>query len=161
MLPFVISIIFIIQIILVLAVINLTLRQNRILETEKSQERAVRELEETMASFIVEMKEENDKFIQQLTLVKRREPVVNREEEVESRKNDASLNSLPTELISKRQATSAYKNNIENQKPPTLTFEEKVEKLHSEGHSAAAIAKLFNKGTTEIELLLKFRQKEQ
>lgn len=161
MLPFVITIIFIIQVVLVLAVINLTLRQKRLLETEKSQERAVRELEETMSSFIMEIKEENDKFLEQLTHTKKNEKQVTTKEDMVNSKAKVLSNNLPIDLVSKQHATSVYQNNISRQPAPTQTFEERVQKLYAEGHSATDIAKLLNKGTTEIELLIKFRQKEQ
>ncbi len=39
---------------------------------------------------------------------------------------------------------------------PPLSFEQQVLKLHNEGKNIEEIAKLTNKGKTEIELLLKF-----
>ncbi|SFA73695.1 MULTISPECIES: hypothetical protein [unclassified Bacillus (in: firmicutes)] len=42
-------------------------RQNRLVQVEKKQETIIRELEDTMTSYLVEMKEENEKFIEKLS----------------------------------------------------------------------------------------------
>lgn len=42
-------------------------RQNRLMQVEKKQETIIRELEDTMTSYLIEMKEENEKFIKKLT----------------------------------------------------------------------------------------------
>lgn len=42
-------------------------RQNRLMQVEKKQETIIRELEDTMTSYLIEMKEENEKFIKKFT----------------------------------------------------------------------------------------------
>lgn len=48
----------------ILAIINLYLRQNRLQETENKLDHTFKEMESTISSYLFEMKEENDAFIQ-------------------------------------------------------------------------------------------------
>ena len=57
------------NIIALLAIINLYLRQNRFLEVEKKQEKMMIEMEEVISSYLVQMKEENESFISRMKKV--------------------------------------------------------------------------------------------
>lgn len=49
----------------IFSIIILYARQNRLLEVEKAQEHIVKEMEEVISSYLLEMKEENEDFIKQ------------------------------------------------------------------------------------------------
>ena len=51
-------------------IILLYLRQNRLVEAEKKQERIINEIEEVFSAYLFELKEENDKFLELMTKTK-------------------------------------------------------------------------------------------
>lgn len=61
----------------ILAIIILYLRQNRFAESEKRQEKLIREAEELFSVYLLEMKEENEKLISRLQKSKNRNPETN------------------------------------------------------------------------------------
>ncbi|WP_075980901.1 hypothetical protein [Bacillus massilinigeriensis] len=61
---------FILNIISIFAVIILYLRQNRLVQVEQRQVKNMKELEELISTYMMEMKEENEEFIQKLILQK-------------------------------------------------------------------------------------------
>lgn len=50
----------------IFSIIILYTRQNRLVEVEKSQERMMKEMEEVISSYLIEMKEENEGFIKRV-----------------------------------------------------------------------------------------------
>lgn len=152
-------------------------------DLEVRQEKIMREMEESISLYLVEIQEENDRLIRELSEVK---PISNERklEEVNEIKQTTNNNEekadennstfeqkvfVPKAIA--RNAYSKYKtqtNSIEtkpldniqpeiNTNLPPLSYEQHVIKLHNEGKSIEEIAKLTNKGKTEIELLLKFQ----
>ncbi|RFU61554.1 DUF6115 domain-containing protein [Peribacillus glennii] len=115
---FIMFILFILNILTILAVIILFQRQNRLLKAERSQKETVAEMEELLAAFIMEMKEEND-----LLLKKVRQPKVpgdkkgssglNRDvhREMPSSKKETAdgIDQTNSVIFSKNIAVSAYK----------------------------------------------------
>ena len=63
---FILLIMFVLNIIAIMAIIVLYTRQNRLANFEKVQERRASEMEESMAAFVLELKEENDRLIHAL-----------------------------------------------------------------------------------------------
>ncbi|GAE43682.1 hypothetical protein [Mesobacillus boroniphilus] len=51
----------------IFAIILLYLRQNRLVEAEKKQEKIIKEIEEVFSAYLFELKEENDKFLELMT----------------------------------------------------------------------------------------------
>lgn len=202
------------------AVVLLYLRQNRLLQLEKKQDKIIKEMEEFFSGCILEFKEENESFIsrlQELGEMKKPRfiegqgsstgnPPDSKSKPVQKKKklgnenlrqNNEVINSTPENDLPKGnvyQAVQAYKNNpiLEQEKVirqpqadfqvKTMTEEEKIETplyekdlrssnlyiqsllnqallLQKQGLSLDEIAKMLNKGKTEIELLFKFRQK--
>ncbi|MBA9024843.1 hypothetical protein [Peribacillus huizhouensis] len=64
---FIMFIMFILNIFTIMAIIVLYMRQNRLANFERDQERKAREMEETMATFVLALKEENDRLIHTLS----------------------------------------------------------------------------------------------
>lgn len=182
---------------------------NKFKELEVRQEKLMEEMENTIGVYLVEMKEENDRFISQLSNIKTvQQPNPQTVSLVESRnENSAKIDvqngpSVQEELeqllpnldnikiVPKTVAKNAYNRqkelpksqqeqqnveeksqNVAEEKQQTVqqtteysdqtekeseTFEEKILSLHKEGKTIEEIAKMTQKGKTEIELLLKF-----
>ncbi|WP_409253727.1 DUF6115 domain-containing protein [Bacillus sp. SCS-153A] len=185
---FLILISFILNIAALLAIVILYTRQNRLVELEKRQEKAVKEMEDVISSYLLEMKEDNDRFLQQFQAVK--EGKLDRSQEkvekikqaaenavmVENRESEKKTEDAPFNTASyKRQsAVKAYKHeagdasttDTQQSRPQTpISKEESTYKqilnLQQKGYTLEDIAKELGKGVTEVELLLKFRQNKK
>lgn len=161
----------------IFAIILLYLRQNRLVEAEKKQERLIAEIEEVFSSYLLELKEENDKFLASIHHLNQDQGAdlvageVNQDESVEELPVQASPRIGKGAAL--QAARKAYQQNkSEESRVPSrnpepempikpLSFPDKVEQLIGEGRSIEEIARELDKGKTEIELLLKFRQKTE
>jgi len=154
-------------------------------DLEIRQERMMREMEESISLYLVEIREENDRLINELsqgTSTKQERKIedtaISHVEQPKSVANDENINSIEHLVEQKvfvpkavaRNAYNKYKTqpnsddqeasksiSIDTEPEAPLTFEQQVIKLHNEGKNIEEIAKLTNKGKTEIELLLKFQ----
>lgn len=151
---------------LLLIVLVLYLRQNRLIEVEKKQQAALSQSEELMSAFILEMKEENEQFISKLKTVQEWKSQPNSVQTTERKSGlDIKENPLSNEVYSELLAAKAYKEPsaeqiLEPKVSEDLSFEDHVLLLYSKGFSIEDIAKKLSKGKTEIELLLKFNKRQ-
>lgn len=159
------------------------MRQNRLLELERKQQQLKQEYEEMLTAFLLELEEENEKFL--LSLTKKTQEQTKSEEKddlnIEQQGNptkeiqyeqEFDLNPLE---FNRMQATIAYKNtqrknieentdvHVENEEIHHGKEKEKnlsniVSELLEKGLSVEEIAKQLQKGKTEIELLQRFYQ---
>ena len=177
----------------IFAIILLYLRQNRLVEAEKKQERIIGEIEEVFSAYLLELKEENDKFIETMKNTKnlRKSEIDSGQTEPEPKGSELDFKNSPDKEqnaepalrlgrgISYHAAKKAYQQNSEpaavnvdepqsNLEDPliksdstglqNLSFIDRVLYLKNQGLSIEEIARDLDKGKTEIELLLKFRQ---
>lgn len=91
MINFLVFVSLIFNVISLLAIIILYLRQNRLAIVEKKQEQLINEMEETISSFLIEMKDDNERFIQTIRELEKRQvtsvPVKSVKEENKPHKN--------------------------------------------------------------------------
>lgn len=190
MVALVLVILVISQLICFYFIILLNTKVSKFKDLEKRQDQLIREMDDALALYLVEMKEENERFINELTKVKQTElnnneinastlDMMQRVDEKESSlKNTVENTNLHSAVeqkafVPKMKAKNAYKKQkamTVNQKEPQKevetqiqkdisslpSFEQKVLKLHDEGKTIDEIAKITQKGKTEIELLIKF-----
>jgi hypothetical protein len=182
----------------IFAIILLYLRQNRLVEAEKKQDKIIKEIEEIFSAYLFELKEENDKFIQLMTVTNNREQPSNKMAAIDTSEKAvqvktavekpesgaADSNEMQQRIgkgISYHAARKAYQQNREQtssvpdtgveltELDPQENKEEVIQSslidqvLHmkNQGMSIEEIARKLDKGKTEIELLLKFRQNTQ
>ncbi len=148
--------------VLLYAVVILYMRLAAVKETEKQQKKILEETENTLAAFLLELKEENEKLIENTA-----SPSSQMKEETQ--KSDLR----PAEKESEQEAVQEEENFLEhiegliseverqeeNVNSNTQSFEDKVMELYEQGYSANQIAQKLKSGKTEIELFLKFRSK--
>ncbi|MFC7685391.1 hypothetical protein [Ureibacillus sp. GCM10028918] len=171
-------------------IVILNTRISKFKNLEIRQDQLIREMDDAISLYLVEMKEENDRLISELSSIKQNEfsnkeikkqkmAMINLDDaqarsgeiqEQSSRKLDPVENNAPKVIVPKKMATDAYKQQrLASEIPPlqqveargkdisTLpSFEQKVLNLHSHGKTVDEIAKIMQKGKTEIELLIKF-----
>jgi hypothetical protein len=193
----------ILNIIAVMAIIVLYLRQNRLLELDVQQKKNMKEMEEMITSYLLEMKDENELFISRMKEINLQKSKIyssqdftkTNENELEKIGEEIDITSI-SDFSSKMgktktfRAVKAYQQTqqqlasslkLENnhhiepnddlqEEIQTIAKKEKsvqdllIEQLLSmkqEGISVDDMAKKLNKGKTEIELLLKFRENHQ
>jgi len=154
------------------------LRISKIQEVEKRQIQLMKEMENAVSAYLLELKDENERFLTKLS------NAVNQFNEEQSDLTYAKKNESNSELESDAELPPYFPNvdqvkdhlEIGGVQPETSqlkgeTTEKKVDsiggeqsvlqqalELHAEGKSIEEIARILAKGKTEIELLLKFRQ---
>lgn len=177
----------------IFAIILLYLRQNRLVEAEKKQERIINEIEEVFTAYLFELKEENDKFLEMMMntssnkqIAKKAENGPEKAELGMKKDSDEEIHkTMPLRTgkgVSYQAAKKAYQQNSEpsssdkdftqgngtgtapeekkgDRKP--LSLIDQVIEMKNQGLNIEEIARKLDKGKTEIELLLKFRQNKQ
>ncbi|MDL9995897.1 Swarming motility protein SwrB [Bacillus stercoris] len=148
--------------VLLYAVIILYTRLAAVKETEKQQKQILEETENTLAAFLLELKEENEKLIENAA-------PSSSQSDAESQKTDLQhfekhpeqdavqeIENLP-EHIEGLITEVDRREEIVNSDVPS--FEDQVIELYEQGYSASQIAQKLKSGKTEIALFLKFRYK--
>ncbi|MGX9133690.1 hypothetical protein ACWV26_04775 [Rummeliibacillus sp. JY-2-4R] len=175
MLYFVLVFLFIAQILSFYFIILLNVKISRLKDIEKSQERLKDEIDQATSIYLAEMRDENDRLIGELKKIRENrmqdtksiinEPLKEEKSDTITRKEklDPPNFNMPRNLVAKAyQDTSAKVSTKEipdsvMEQRKKLTIEEEVRNLHQNGKNIDEIAKMLQKGRTEIELLLKFQ----
>jgi hypothetical protein len=160
---FVIS--FILHLISFFFIILLSLKLAKVKEVETKQAKMMKDMEEAIAAYLLEFKEENEKFIDTLT------KTINRVE-LQHKKEEKAEKQVPTYLPNIEQIKDqvdismthinheeiSSSNNTEMNKEMQSIMQQALQ-LHRQGKTIEEIARILEKGKTEIELLLKFQRK--
>ncbi len=131
--------------------------------TKQTLDQQKKEIEELLAVYLLEIREENDKLLE----------AINHKTETKSKVNTGSIDRQVQKpiLSSTQQTTSTAKPETEKYKdyqpllpkdeeePVETSFAAQVLALADRGYSAETIAKELNRGKTEVELLIKFHQR--
>lgn len=151
----------------------LYIRISKFDKTEKKQQQLMNEMEDSLALYITEVKEENDRLIDQLTKISEQPSTREKEQPMKQtqEKSTDSKVTAPKEFFQPKPPTSQVLNSYKayeqastpkEQEIPIKQKEEsefeKVYRLASEGYTPNEIASCLGKGKTEVELILKFKQ---
>lgn len=189
-----ITTLFLIQLITIFVIVILNTKLSKFQDLEKRQNELVNEMDNTISVYLMEMREENDRLINELkkpavtlnkapnlseepiqTAIKQPETLQNQSP---STKEENQLTEIqPRKFVPVKQAANAYKkqkaepmeeleeatlieaqlfskeNHTETKQP---TFEQQVVEYYRNGMTIEEIAKIMQRGKTEIELLVKF-----
>jgi hypothetical protein len=146
-------------------IILLYLQLSKVKEVEKRQSQLIKDMEHTVSAYLLEWKEENERFLKALSKnVNKRSGNAAKPSSVsiDSTLSQTTENEWPShipnvEMIKdKVEIRATNKHQGEQSSLPSIA--EQAMKLQKEGKTVEEIAKLLKKGKTEIELLLKFRQ---
>lgn len=121
------------NIIALFAIVLLFLRQNKLLETEKKQKRMINEMEESISACLIQMKEENDHFIDRVSkLMVNEVPSIekNREEgKLKQNASEPSGKNLRSAKASAYQAVRAYKKSSNPDSSRTADADKEIKPL--------------------------------
>ena len=173
---------FLIQMITIFAIVLLYSKLSKFQNLEKRQNELINEMDNAISVYLMEMKEENDRLITELkkTDVPQKTAVSRKEESSLALKEQPVKEQEiePRKFVPVKQAASAYQkqktqqhveekndeptviaeplseeNDIQEEK---MTFEQEVIHHYRNGKTIEEIAKMMERGKTEIELLVKF-----
>ncbi|NSL51157.1 coupling factor for flagellin transcription and translation [Calidifontibacillus erzurumensis] len=146
-------------------IIILSIRLKKTTVYEEKQLELQKEIEELFQSYLNEMKEENKKLLAYL----KKDDGTNKQVHLKQNRIEVQKDKLENSVQKVERTTSINKNNYneENFVPPVIHQQDKLDQslesqvvfLFDKGLKVEEIAKKLNKGKTEIELLLKFRSK--
>jgi hypothetical protein len=172
---FFISIIF--NVILLFAVVLLYLRQNRLFGLKEEQEKMIRDTEDMISAYLLQMKEENEAFLKKISSIEIERTHHTGKKgslEIQTKQAEQKMPEPKQPVVSKKEALKIYQQQEQsivqpqeskNEMDVTDWMEddlyENVLFLQKKGLTIEEIAHKLNKGTTEIQLLLKFRANEQ
>ncbi|WMT17963.1 hypothetical protein [Parageobacillus toebii] len=156
MIAFLLVVSFILHALSLFVIILLYLQLSKVKETEKRQQQMAEEMEQTFSAYLLEWKEENERFLKELTDMLTNRTKADRKQspskaDATSTKEEALPNYFPNVDDVKDIV------DIRHQAMPSLV--EEAWQLFEQGKTIEEIAKILKKGKTEIELLLKFHQK--
>ncbi|EKN63910.1 coupling factor for flagellin transcription and translation [Schinkia azotoformans LMG 9581] len=144
MYPYMLTISFILHVFAFFWIFLLSMRLKRTNEIEKRQAEIQKEIEDLFQSYLLEMKEENEKL---LNLIDKSKPPINKREKVTQQPYQTQEKPKPKEYTPPMpSAQDRFEQSLNS----------KVVLLHEQGFKAEEIAQKLNKGKTEIELILKF-----
>lgn len=155
------------QLISFFLIILLNMKVSKFKDIEARQAQVIREMDDAIGTYLMDMKEENDRLIKELSQI---EPMELRSTFLKEQKVNTEQVMPSKPIISMSLAANVYNKQkplmeevqpiekvedvvVEKQLAP---FEQQVLQLYAQGLSIEEIAKQTQKGKTEIELLIKF-----
>ncbi|MFC0271321.1 hypothetical protein ACFFIX_07630 [Metabacillus herbersteinensis] len=152
-------------------IIVLYTKYSTIKQLTESQKSLYEETEHTLTSYLLEVKDENQKLIDEFKkelhttrskTVSKVSPLIQGIEKVKSEETIA-YDELPSHLIGMPEVKDIVEIKNESSSSSTqknkLPYDIEAINLFKDGYTVGQIAKKLNKGRTEIDLLLKFRHK--
>lgn len=142
----------------------LYMKMTKLNEIEQTQRKLMAEMEDAIAAYITELKDENDRFLQHISTPPKSEQPSPQKTVDSFTQSEELLFERPK--IPVKQALHTYHKNavtpitvdeLTGNKEETAPLRTSVSQLASEGYSVEEIAKQLGVGKTEVELLLKFR----
>ena len=136
---------------------------------EKKQKRLMEEMDDSLAAYLAEVKDENDTLIEKLISAQGEKRNRNEVEEVESTVSlkepnleessliNITMPKIPVNLALKSYGKMKYEPIEEIEAEEEIDDRTRAISLHNEGKSIEEIARTLGKGRTEVELILKFR----
>lgn len=139
-------------------IILLFIKLSKVQQLEQEYRTLIQEAEDTITSYVLELKEENSTFLQKLSYQKPSESRVDKQECIDTREEDLTEGDL-RDLLTQEKVREDEMGTLVEEKPfEEWNYKDQVKHLCEQGLSSTEIAKKLNKGKTEIELLMKFRQ---
>ncbi|GEK32535.1 hypothetical protein [Kurthia sibirica] len=178
---------FVLQMLSFYFIVLLYMKMNRFKQNDRQQELLIEEMESSMTAFLTDIQDDNDRLIasmkryspqQEKSITASQQPessnddvhhVTDKEPQVGiEQPADESFQHTATPVIATQQkqqntaftAPKAYVKNAYTQpQVPPKTPEQEIKEMYIAGQSIDSIAKKMQKGKTEIELLIKFQNK--
>ncbi|TYS70572.1 hypothetical protein FZC76_01395 [Sutcliffiella horikoshii] len=139
-------------------IILLFIKISKVQQLEQEYRTLLQEAEDTITSYVLELKEENSSFLQKLSNTNPDNSQLDKQESFDTRENEITEEDLKNLLTQENVKKDDIETLIVERPFEEWNYKDQVKHLSEKGLSSSEIAKKLNKGKTEIELLLKFRQ---
>ncbi|UAL49190.1 hypothetical protein [Sutcliffiella horikoshii] len=139
-------------------IILLFIKLSKVQQLEQEYRTLIQEAEDTITSYVLELKEENSSFLQKLSNANPGIAHLDKQESFDTREEELTEADLK-DLLMQENVREDHIETVIAEKPfEEWNIKDQVMHLSEKGLTSSEIAKKLNKGKTEIELLLKFRQ---
>ncbi|MFC4409190.1 hypothetical protein ACFOZY_01935 [Chungangia koreensis] len=145
---------FILQLVSLFLIAMLYTKLGKFNELKKQQDMMMREMEDAVGAYLVEIKDENDRLLSELSTLKSSESQLTEAPKVQKEVESPSK-VISNRIVPKSKAVNTYRQLAAN--PKEQSKEEQALELSKSGYTVDEVAKQLNMGKTEVELLLKFR----
>ncbi|MBS2969009.1 hypothetical protein J9317_09580 [Metabacillus sp. KIGAM252] len=135
-------------------ILLLFMKVSSLKQTKNEQESILEETEQLLAAFMLEQREEHDRFIGALD----RNSAPGKAEPIFEKKGESDEQAVHEDPLPKHLKHAEELEDSIEWTSRALKSTDEVVTLHEKGYSIEEIAKQTDKGKTEVELLLKFRQ---
>lgn len=168
----IVTILFILLLLCFYFLVLLNMKMNRFKQNEQRQERLIEEMEASISSFLVDIEDENARLIEALKkqVSPSKQAPNNQVTEKRQVKEEVIIDvqekytKEPTFTLPKSYAKKAYGAQTSTQpvqEKKVQTIDERVKAMYMRGKSIDEIAKELNRGKTEVELMIKFQEKNK
>ena len=168
----IVTILFILLLLCFYFLVLLNMKMNRFKQNEQRQERLIEEMEASISSFLVDIEDENARLIEALKkqaspskkesdhqVAEKRQ--VKEEVLIEEQEKDAKEPAFTLPKSYAKKAYGAQTSTQPVQEKKVQTIDERVKAMYMRGKSIDEIAKELNRGKTEVELMIKFQEKNK
>ncbi|WP_226681294.1 hypothetical protein [Sutcliffiella horikoshii] len=139
-------------------IVLLYIKLSKVQQLEQEYRTLIQDAEDTITSYVLELKEENNTFLQKLSNPNPSTSQIDKHESIDTREDDLTEADLK-DLLTQENVRDDDTETLREEKPfEEWNFKDQVKYLSGSGLSSSQIAKKLNRGKTEVELLLKFRQ---
>ncbi|WP_404351519.1 hypothetical protein LG311_09645 [Sutcliffiella horikoshii] len=139
-------------------IILLFIKLSKVQQLEQEYRTLIQEAEDTITSYVLELKEENSSFLQKLSNANPGISHLDKQESFDTREEELTEADLKDILMQENVREDHIETVIAEKPFEEWNIKDQVMHLSEKGLTSSEIAKKLNKGKTEIELLLKFRQ---
>ncbi|WP_404462273.1 hypothetical protein [Sutcliffiella horikoshii] len=139
-------------------IILLFIKLSKVQQLEQEYRTLIQEAEDTITSYVLELKEENSSFLQKLSNANPGISHLDKQESFDTREEELTEADLKDILMQENVREDHIETVIAEKPFEEWNIKDQVMHLSEKGLTSSEIAKKLNKGKIEIELLLKFRQ---
>ncbi len=139
-------------------IILLFIKLSKVQQLEQEYRTLIQEAEDTITSYVLELKEENSSFLQKLSNANPGISHLDKQVSFDTREEELTEADLKDILMQENVREDHIETVIAEKPFEEWNIKDQVMHLSEKGLTSSEIAKKLNKGKTEIELLLKFRQ---
>ncbi|SER07103.1 hypothetical protein SAMN04487944_101127 [Gracilibacillus ureilyticus] len=152
---------FIIHVVTLIIIRQMKIKQKSMEDIEANVYEQIDKMENTLALYLVEMREENEHFTKELLAIQEKREQYNNQAPSDENLNKNAFKEEKTITKENNYAKFTPLTNVEQEDVMEQSDTAKILHLSKNGYTTDEIARKLDKGKTEIELLLKFQQKNQ
>lgn len=160
---------FLLHVLTFIALRHYYLKQQRFEADQHKFQSDKKELEQLLMSYLIEMKEENDRLVSYVTKAPQHKKPNFSNDDSSVKKQD-QYDDLKQQSMSKKESVTTEENNnadyiplvdevVDKKEGYEKSYQAEIISRYEQGETTEAIAKALDRGKTEVELIIKFHKK--